>query len=430
MVQRTSLLTIGAALASVVPLAGQFAPGGREIYAINFAAMAPGAVPAGLRLVQKDGVSMLKASSVSEFEVSLPEKLPDQFTLQFEIIPKECCNPEDLFFAGTSSKVRSENSAEFSWHRNSLTVTGGGSPSPFTSDMPSDLRETLPGALTSIDVSFDGETVKLYTNGRRVFTLTERRFARGRVLRVRLGGQNDGEQAVYLAKLRVATGPPVLVQEPVPPPPAPVSAVLMPPPPPPAATGMVTPASAPSPPAPGTGLSTGALVAGSAGVPLGTNSAAAARAGAFAPPAPRTLELGGFAAVGISHTAPGRAMTLGGFTGVGVSFTGVGISRSAPPRTIALTGFTGAGTVTVVAPPTKAIGGLPATVTTTYAPPRTITLTGFSGSGSGSSSASGSVKGTSAPAKNIVTTGFTAQGPTKTVPPRTIKLGGFTATSP
>ena len=86
-------------------------------------------------------------------------------------------------------------------------MTGGGRPHTFTSDMPPDLRDALPAALTSIDVSFEGETVKLYTNGKRLFTLTERRFARGQVVRVRLGGQDPDDQAVYLAKLRVGTGP-------------------------------------------------------------------------------------------------------------------------------------------------------------------------------------------------------------------------------
>ena len=43
-----------------------------------------------ITVAMKDGVPMLKAPWVSEFEVSLPERLPDQFTLQFEIIPKHC----------------------------------------------------------------------------------------------------------------------------------------------------------------------------------------------------------------------------------------------------------------------------------------------------------------------------------------------------
>ena len=44
----------------------------------------------------------------------------------------------------------------------------------------------------------------MFTNGVPLYT-DDRVFARGRVLRVFLGGQNDSDQAVYLARLRIAT---------------------------------------------------------------------------------------------------------------------------------------------------------------------------------------------------------------------------------
>ena len=74
--------------------------------------------------------------------------------------------------------------------------------------MPEDFQVILPAALTEVTASFEGNTVKLYTNGRRLFTLTDRKFARGKTLRLSLGGQDDGDQAVYLAKLRIATNSP------------------------------------------------------------------------------------------------------------------------------------------------------------------------------------------------------------------------------
>ena len=79
--------------------------------------------------------------------------------------------------------------------------------------MPAALAGTLPGQLSTVVVTFDGTEVKLYTNGQRLFTLEDRRFMRGGVLRVFLGGQDDGDQAVYLAGLRILAGayPPVVV---------------------------------------------------------------------------------------------------------------------------------------------------------------------------------------------------------------------------
>lgn len=53
-------------------------------------------------------------------------------------------------------------------------------------------------AQTHVVVTFSGTTVKLYANGRRLYTL-DKQFVRGRVLRVWLGGQDEGLNAVYLA---------------------------------------------------------------------------------------------------------------------------------------------------------------------------------------------------------------------------------------
>ena len=61
------------------------------------------------------------------------------------------------------------------------------------------------GALTRIIASFEGTTLKVYTNGQRLYTLSGRVFARGQVLRV-CAGRQDEEQAVYLARAWVAAG--------------------------------------------------------------------------------------------------------------------------------------------------------------------------------------------------------------------------------
>lgn len=198
---------------AAAPAAG-FTAGTRALFDLNLGATPVGEIPTNidvrngtLDVVMKDNVKMLKASSVSEFLISLPEFLPETFTLEFEIVPKGCCNPEDLAFEGTRSINQGTESARIQWDSDgNLAVVGGGE--MYQSPMPADLSATLPGVLTQVAVSFDGGTIKLYTNGRRLYTLTDRKFVRGRVLRVQLGGQDDGKQAVHLAKLRVATNEP------------------------------------------------------------------------------------------------------------------------------------------------------------------------------------------------------------------------------
>lgn len=405
---RRSAALLGLSLITAAHLPAQFAPGGREIYSLNLTGLAPGSVPKGLTLLQgsvvaavQDGRVMLKAATISEFVLDLPEKLLESFTLQFEIIPKRCCPNPDLSFAGTSGKGGSSSSAEIEWYRDHVTVTGGAL-QPFTGTIPPRISEVVPGALTMIDVSFEGETIKLYTNGVRIFTLTERRFARGKVLRVLLGGPNGEDDAVYLAGLRVATGPPVLAQQP-PPPPAPLSVVLMPPPPPPGGTAMVTPAPAASPApapvplvlvpaAPTTGTATPinpnptitAPAAGTSTAPIaGRTGATDTRTSLFAPPAPRTITVAGFNAAGPNLLVPPRSLATTGFTAAG-------ISTVVAPRSIATVGFTAAG------PPPRTIRG-------TVPPPPPL------------------------PARTIATPGFSAAGATRTVLPRTISTPGFAA---
>lgn len=74
----------------------------------------------------------------------------------------------------------------------------------YQSDMPADLAASTPGNLTQLVIEFNGTTIKLYTNGRRMYTL-DKQFARGRVLRVWLGGE-DTSNPMYLAGLRVLPG--------------------------------------------------------------------------------------------------------------------------------------------------------------------------------------------------------------------------------
>jgi hypothetical protein len=137
--------------------------------------------------------------------VSLLEPLPQDFTLEIELVPKACCNPVDLAIGEVNQGAAS---AYLSWDSDGYLSANGGAPDMYQAPIPEDFSVILPAALTSVSMSFDGETIKLYTNGRRLYTLTDRKFARGRTLRIALGAQDDEDQAEYLAKLRIATNSP------------------------------------------------------------------------------------------------------------------------------------------------------------------------------------------------------------------------------
>jgi hypothetical protein len=203
----------GRSTAQTAAPASGFVPGSRTIYQMSFANLKPDELPQGIKLISgnleiasKDGKPTLSTNAPTVFLVRLPEVLPADFTLEFEIAAKKCCNPEDLMFEGTLRGNRGVASAEVTWHPSRLMVVGGGE--MYQSNVPEDLGLTLPGTLSQVSASYDAGTLKLYTNGKRLYTLSDRKFARGRVLRVFLGGQAGPEYAVHLAGLRIATNSP------------------------------------------------------------------------------------------------------------------------------------------------------------------------------------------------------------------------------
>ena len=182
--------------------------GGRDLVAMTFAGTPVGSFPTGLErvdgtmeVVMKDGQPMLRATTRSTFRVNLPEVLPQDFTLEFDLVPKTCCQPEDISFEGTAVINQGNVSANVQWHHEHQMVVGGGP--THSSKVPDDIAVALPGVLTNIVFTVQGDQMTMFTNGQRLYTI-QRKFARSRVLRVFLGGQNDTERAVYLARLRVA----------------------------------------------------------------------------------------------------------------------------------------------------------------------------------------------------------------------------------
>ena len=186
--------------------------GQTPVFRLDLSGTPIGDFPASLELLQGNlelrlwnGVPMLKASSVSEFLITLAQPLPSDFTLEFDLVPKLGSNPQDLSFEGTPRINRGDASAHVQWHATGYVSVAGGGGDMYQAPMPDDLQASLPGALTHVVFEAQGATIKLYTNGRRLFTL-QKQFVRGRVLRVSLGAQNDGTEAVYLAGLRISAG--------------------------------------------------------------------------------------------------------------------------------------------------------------------------------------------------------------------------------
>lgn len=191
---------------------GGFVPGSRELFSVDFSSEPLGEFPQRLKLlrgtmtmVMKDGVPALRASDPAEFLITFAERLPNDFTLEIDLVPKMCCAPSDLTFEATPQQDRGAASMMVEWSTEHLMAVGGGE--MFQMNLPDDLQPLVKGQPTEIRVSVKGPTVSLLTDGQQLFTI-DRKIPRGRVLRISLGGQDDDQYAVYLTKLRVATDSP------------------------------------------------------------------------------------------------------------------------------------------------------------------------------------------------------------------------------
>jgi hypothetical protein len=146
---------------------------------------------------------MLRASSPTTVLVHLPQALPQDFVMEFDFVPKLAVNSEDFHVEGTRNPDQGDFSAVLMWYSSNVRVVGG-APAQFDAPMPSALYGVLAGALTRVSISVQGTVMRVYTNGQLTHTIPNRKFVRAPFLRLFLGGEDDDQNAVYLASLRVA----------------------------------------------------------------------------------------------------------------------------------------------------------------------------------------------------------------------------------
>jgi hypothetical protein len=200
-------------------VAGSFTPAGQILYFTDFSQDAVGSFPRGLRhvkgpleVVDVGGTRMLRSTGPSEFLIPLSGRLPQDFTLEFEFIPRgsRMYGGEELSFEGGPVQDESAGSAHVLWNQMLTRIRGGGSDGGQVL-LSEDLKGELLGQQVSIQVMVTGSSFKLFTNGRQLHNVPNLAFRRAAVLRVYLGGVNDGNEAVYLARIRLATGGPMPV---------------------------------------------------------------------------------------------------------------------------------------------------------------------------------------------------------------------------
>ncbi len=176
-----------------------FVPGARALFYEDFSADKVGNFPSRLTYVKGNmevaewqGRRWLRASSRSDFEIPLPELLPERFTMEFEYYTGGNSGAAVVRFADPSE---GKPYAEFRAHLSG--VKGAGVSSTTRTD-----ELELSDTPFQCRIMVDGDYVKVYTNEKRTANTPSADLGRDHVIRVHMPG--TGSNPVMLTGLRVA----------------------------------------------------------------------------------------------------------------------------------------------------------------------------------------------------------------------------------
>ena len=188
-----------------------FVPGSKVLFFTDFSEDRAGNfarrlkyVKGPVEVVERDDVKMLRASGPAQFLIPLGGKLPDRFTLEFDVIVNAGgALARALSFEGGVQWLADAKSAAVSWNPQAAFIEGSGhNMGTTTVQLPDATKQQVNGKLAHVRVLMDGPYFKMYVNERRLYNMPELTFRRDSVVRVLLDGAEGSE--VFLASIRVA----------------------------------------------------------------------------------------------------------------------------------------------------------------------------------------------------------------------------------
>ena len=190
-----------------------FAAGANTIFQTDFTSEQLGAFPATLEFKQGamevadwQGKRALKASSPSALAIPLTGPLPQAFTVELSVVNR---NTKQVgaytvkiyggrnFLSDFATAATRANYGTLGWE-----VSGGGTSAEGA--LASDDAESCIGQEQTIRLLVNGPRLELYADQRRLASVPNANFLRGRGLVIALEGRDDAENAVYLTSIRVA----------------------------------------------------------------------------------------------------------------------------------------------------------------------------------------------------------------------------------
>lgn len=180
-----------------------FVPGNRILFAEDFSADRVGDFPkrlefvkGNMEIVEWQGGRYLRSNAASIVNITLPEQLPDRFTIEFDINTGAVHMKNVLLTSPLEGSLSSYPGSYFQM-TSSVGVAGKG---PDSTTHTFRLRDEL----TPVRIHVDGNYAKMYVNEQRVANIPNASLPRTNTLQFHLVG--SARRPTYLGNIRVAAG--------------------------------------------------------------------------------------------------------------------------------------------------------------------------------------------------------------------------------
>lgn len=177
-----------------------FTPGTRVIFADNFSSDEIGNFPraftlksGNMEVADVGGTRFLRSTSYGEFDITLPEVLPDRFTIEFDASLPTAWRQQIIF-------TDNDNINHIEIGRG-----GGGFWGPDNYAVESSVASDPGNAVFPVKIMGDGQYVKVYMNGTRVANAPNAALGRSRRIRFLTHAGNGDDRALF-GNFRIAAG--------------------------------------------------------------------------------------------------------------------------------------------------------------------------------------------------------------------------------
>ncbi len=188
-----------------------FVPGERVLFADDFTKDNVGDFPKRLEFVKGNmevaewkGARWLRATTDGQFEIPLPENLPDRFTVEFEHVGVASSWPfVTLTFAGKRDDRAGDQVVFKTWDGNSATSGGGVFGGDGTERAKGQVKDAQNKPFTA-RIMVDGRYAKVYMGGTRVANVPNATLGRANKIFIMFDASADSP--AYFRNFRVAAG--------------------------------------------------------------------------------------------------------------------------------------------------------------------------------------------------------------------------------